>query len=194
MKATMYLSSSNVSCMLATVNTFDIAKPIQHSNSLGIWQTNFERNSVNMNQYFNGIDSPQAKVESVRLIDKNSEGKPSIINKPKSGAGCVRESKQFTSVTSYYNSTHSTSYSATIFNSTALNKKYSKMLLQLSPEHLILIRMILLLRFLSAKSKFKLAFKPYDFKDVIEQYTQGNYSICFLGWAGRFSSMPKIIS
>lgn len=179
MKATMYLSSSNVSCMLATVNTFDITKPINRSNSVGIWQKNFERNSVNMNQFFNGIDSPQAKVESVRLVDEieKSEDKPSIINRPKS----ARESKlTYTSVTSYYNTTQSNCYSTTLFSSATLNKKYSKMLLQLSPEHLILIRMILLLRFLAAKSKFKLAFKPYDFKDVIEQYTQGNNSTVIL--------------
>ena len=51
------------------------------------------------------------------------------------------------------------------------------MLLQLSPEHLILIRTILLLRYWAARQKFKLAFKPYDFKDVIDQYTQGNMDI-----------------
>jgi len=48
---------------------------------------------------------------------------------------------------------------------------------QLSPEHLILIRTILILKYFCAKTKFKLAFKPYDFKDVIEQYTQGNMDI-----------------
>lgn len=53
----------------------------------------------------------------------------------------------------------------------------TSLLLQLSPEHLILIRTILLLKFLASKQKFKLAFKPYDFKDVIEQYTQGNMDV-----------------
>lgn len=53
----------------------------------------------------------------------------------------------------------------------------TSLLLQLSPEHLILIRTILLLKFLASKQKFKLAFKPYNFKDVIEQYTQGNMDV-----------------
>ncbi len=53
----------------------------------------------------------------------------------------------------------------------------STTLAKLSPEHLILIRTILLLKYFAARQKFKLAYKPYDFKDVIEQYTQGNVDI-----------------
>lgn len=41
----------------------------------------------------------------------------------------------------------------------------------------MLIRTLLLIKFFAAKNKFKLAFKPYDFKDVIEQYKQGNADI-----------------
>jgi hypothetical protein len=62
-------------------------------------------------------------------------------------------------------------------SSTSQTNEDPSILLQLSPEHLILIRTILLLKYLAAKNKFKLAFKPYDFKDVIEQYTQGNMDI-----------------
>ena len=53
----------------------------------------------------------------------------------------------------------------------------STTLAKLSPEHLIIIRTILLLKYFAARHKFKLAYKPYDFKDVIEQYTQGNVDI-----------------
>ena len=48
---------------------------------------------------------------------------------------------------------------------------------KLQPKRFILIRNILLLRYFVAKSKFKFAHKPYDFKDVIEQYTQGNMDV-----------------
>jgi hypothetical protein len=62
-------------------------------------------------------------------------------------------------------------------HSSSQSQSNSAILLQLSPEHLILIRTILLIKFFAAKNKFKLAFKPYDFKDVIEQYKQGNADI-----------------
>lgn len=65
----------------------------------------------------------------------------------------------------------------TNFLDLSFSENDSSILLQLSPEHLILIRTILLLRYWTARHKFKLAFKPYDFKDVIDQYTQGNMDI-----------------
>lgn len=48
---------------------------------------------------------------------------------------------------------------------------------KLRPQTVIVIRTILLLRYFAAKTKFKFAHKPYDFKDVIEQYTKGNMDI-----------------
>lgn len=51
-------------------------------------------------------------------------------------------------------------------------------LLKLSSEHLILIRVILFLKYHAAKQNFKSAYKPYDLKDdLIEQYTRGNLDI-----------------
>ncbi len=49
--------------------------------------------------------------------------------------------------------------------------------LKLKPEQLVLIRTLLLLKYFVAKKKFQLANKPYDFNDVIDQYTQGNLDI-----------------
>jgi len=58
-----------------------------------------------------------------------------------------------------------------------LNRRRS-IILQLSTQHLILIRLVLILKFFSAKEKFKSAYKPYDLKDdIIEQYTRGNIDI-----------------
>ena len=63
----------------------------------------------------------------------------------------------------------------------ALCKKESNnaddFLKKLNPKNLIVIRTILLLKFFVAKNKFKFAHKPYDFKDVIDQYTKGNVDI-----------------
>jgi potassium voltage-gated channel KQT-like subfamily protein 5 len=49
--------------------------------------------------------------------------------------------------------------------------------LKVKPDQLILIRILLMIKYFVAKKKFKLAHKPYDFKDVIDQYTQGNLDI-----------------
>ena len=169
MKATMYLSSSNVSCLLATVHTFDISKPI-YSNSLRRLQKSLDRNSYEMNNYFNGIDAPI--VNDAPTMDPESE---ILLNKTEKVINCnitPIKSTKFEPTKSYYNSVSSTN-SITGLATAELSTTFSKMLLQLSPEHFILIRMLLLLKFFAAKTKFKEAFKPYDFKDVIEQYTQG---------------------
>lgn len=48
---------------------------------------------------------------------------------------------------------------------------------KLKPQTIVLLRVIFVLKFFVSKRKFKFAHKPYDFKDVIEQYTQGNMDI-----------------
>lgn len=64
-----------------------------------------------------------------------------------------------------------------LVNSNQSNRK-SSILLKLSPEHLILIRTILCLKYFAAKKNFKSAYKPYDLKDdLIEQYARGNLDI-----------------
>lgn len=147
MKATLVLTSSNASCLLATVKTFDISKPI-YSISLRRLQKTLDGNCIEMNNYFNGIDAP--------LAEKNGDDLTEPLNKKNDNQN-----------------TTSSTYSVTGLTPAELSTTYSKMLLDLSPEHLILIRLLLLLKFFAARSKFKEAFKPYDFKDVIEQYTQG---------------------
>jgi hypothetical protein len=101
----------------------------------------------------NIVNLDEQRPDEAKLLSNN----PTSIN-PSGGVA---------SGTSAHLSSHSSSQS----------QSNSAILLQLSPEHLILIRTILLIKFFAAKNKFKLAFKPYDFKDVIEQYKQGNADI-----------------
>ncbi len=57
------------------------------------------------------------------------------------------------------------------------SENYDFLFRKLRPQTIVMIRSILLLKFFVAKNKFKFAHKPYDFKDVIEQYTKGNMDI-----------------
>jgi hypothetical protein len=168
--------------MLATIDTFDISNPI-HSSNLRRLQKEYIRNMADMNEYFTGIDAPTIhRSESERLIAEKKAEKPlrreGSEHSLKSNKSGKRQLKQFTPINTYYNTTMS-SYSPSVFNPDELSSKYSKILIQLSPEHLILIRTILTLKFMAAKTRFKLAYKPYDFKDVIEQYSQGNKKLCY---------------
>jgi hypothetical protein len=155
MKATMYLSSSSASSLLATVKTFDVSKPI-YSESLRKLQQSLDDNCIELNSYFSSIDKPAAEYGPVN--DKIKD--------------------QFRKNTSYISQTDKNQFTvqSTIYSTLGLDPNdlgTAQMLLELSPEHLIIIRLVLMLKFYVAKTKFKHAFKPYDFKDVIEQYTQG---------------------
>lgn len=164
MKATLFLSSSNLSSLIATVATFDLSKPI-YSTSLRRLKQHLD--SINLNDdkssFFLGLDSPQKdKLFEIPNRLKESEIKQEIV---------FDENSKFLNQRLSYEPC-----SSVVSNYSHSSREY-EILMKLSPEHLLLIRTILILKFFRAKQKFKLAFKPYDFKDVIEQYTQGNMDI-----------------
>lgn len=165
MKATLFLSSSKLSSLIATVATFDLSKPI-YSTSLRRLKQHLD--SINLNNddrffFFKGLDSPQ-KEKFVEIGDELKE------NETKDEPFVNEESKFLKKRPSFDHC------SSVVSNYSHTSREYS-ILMKLSPEHLLIIRTILILKFFRAKQKFKLAFKPYDFKDVIEQYTQGNMDI-----------------
>ena len=53
----------------------------------------------------------------------------------------------------------------------------SKVLHNIDPRAITILRLLLILKFFVAKRKFVIAHQPYNFKDVIEQYTKGNMDI-----------------
>jgi hypothetical protein len=57
----------------------------------------------------------------------------------------------------------------------AKNIEYIKK--KVRPKQLIVIRLLLILKFFVAQSKFKFAHKPYDFNDAHKQYTKDNMDI-----------------
>ena len=166
MKATLFLSSSNLSSLIATVATFDLSKPIystslrrlkQHLDSINL------SNDDNKYFYFKGLDSPQNK-KFAEIGDELKE------NEIKDEHFVNEESK-------FLKKRQSLDHCSSVVSSYSHTSREYSILMKLSPEHLLIIRTILILKFFRAKQKFKLAFKPYDFKDVIEQYTQGNMDI-----------------
>jgi potassium voltage-gated channel KQT-like subfamily member 1 len=191
-KAAMFISSSNASCLAATINTFDISKPI-YSSSLRRLRKFLDASCSELNTYFSGLDSQYKPLEPGQLPSEQIEGEQKVTNatgdKTFTGDASKKLLRMYSSgpysTTGTNYDTYSTSFSQTNTINGYLNMKSSSdgtgeansILLQLSPEHLILIRTILLLKFYAAKTKFKEAFKPYDFKDVIEQYTQGNMDV-----------------
>ncbi|CAF0808994.1 unnamed protein product [Brachionus calyciflorus] len=181
MKATLSMSSSNVSCLVATVATFDISKPI-YSTSLRRLKRHLDSvNSANeeMNSYFVGLDSPKDTLLSSKenKPDRNLE-KNQIYNQK--DFVFIDSSDEMEAKNEVNELKKMNSPTRPLYNQLSSESNYSNdesILMKLSPEHLIIIRTILLLKFFRAQKKFKLAFKPYDFKDVIEQYTQGNMDI-----------------
>ena len=153
MKVTLVLSTSKSSCLAATISTFDLSKPL-YSSSLRRLQKHLDPSSNSHNEYFSNLDSPDSNTHAKKQPEIECKNKTHI------------------SKDTYSNNSNNFNFSLNSFS-----ENDSSVLLQLSPEHLILIRTILLLRFWAARQKFKLAFKPYDFKDVIDQYTQGNMDI-----------------
>ena len=210
MKATLQISTSNTSCLIATVSTFDISKSF-YSTSLRRLKKHFDASSSSHynTRVFYGLD---AKYNSNNDLSKNTENnengerereKESTEKRspPPPPPTATSASAPVTSSSAYFLNTAAkdvdfdlkqqrrrtlTFGGASRASNSSANVSHgggggdgegSSILLQLSPEHLILIRTILLLKYFAAKNKFKQAFKPYDFKDVIEQYTQGNMDI-----------------
>lgn len=162
MKATIFISSSNVACLVATVSTFDISKPI-YSSSLRRLKKRLDSTSnydelINL---FNGLDGPAIIHNSNQEEETKAEFK--LFEKEDEDI-CIQ--KEYPSVTLRNNSDlqlnkHQSGSSSNVTSNTA---EENSVLMQLSPEHLMLIRTILLLKYFVAKRKFKIAFKPYDFK------------------------------
>ena len=186
MKASCFLSSSNMSSLIATVKTFDISKPIVSQSLRRLKKAIDSGNGEEMSQYFVGLDQPAVKHESNSVhikqngdvihdknIESNNLEEETLFSVGEETNRLLNiedtlSKNDFKFVNNYLSSHSSVGHSS---------NEETSLMLQLSAEHLILIRTILLLKFLAAKQKFKLAFKPYDFKDVIEQYTQGNMDV-----------------
>lgn len=128
MKTTLVLSPSKASSLIATLNTFDLSKPLNNKRQISLRNDILLRSSSSQNG------------KNDELNNKNED--------------CSEHLLKDDSV------------------------RRSSILLQLSSEHLISIRLIFLLKYFAAKAKFKSAYKPYDFKDdLIEQYARGNLDI-----------------
>lgn len=185
MKASLFLSSSNMSSLIATIKTFDISKPIVSQSLRRLKKAIDSGNSEEISQYFMGLDQPVKKEPNDEKLKFNGDLIHADQNQRKDFEEDLlypvsEESNRLISdedtltrndlkfVNNYLSSHSSVGHSS---------NEETSLMLQLSAEHLILIRTILLLKFLASKQKFKLAFKPYDFKDVIEQYTQGNMDV-----------------
>lgn len=188
MKATIFISSSNVSCLVATVSTFDVSKPI-YSSSLRRLKRRLDSNSYNyeeMASFFGGLDAPTVRLE--RTPDKqrpgfglgpigDDEDEEAALNRvsasssagiatnqdPAQNSVSMRNQQQEQQEQPLLQRQSSSRYDGSSHSSNATTHDDS-VLMQLSPEHLMLIRTILLLKFFVARRKFKLAFKPYDFK------------------------------
>lgn len=183
MKATLFISSSNSCCLAATVATFDLSKPM-YSTSLRRLKKHLDSTSSGHNEIFSGLDSqydPSTNKSSPTKSTGNNENSynPNFTINSIDGKEVLNNLEAEKLKLGMRQDSHSTNskYSMYYSHSSSASQNEESILLQLSPEHLILIRTILLLKFFAAKHKFKQAFKPYDFKDVIEQYTQGNMDI-----------------
>ena len=183
MKATLFISSSNSCCLAATVATFDLSKPM-YSTSLRRLKKHLDSTSSGHNEIFSGLDSQYDQIANKSSPTKSTGNNENSFNPNftinsidgKEVLNNLEEEKLKLGMRQDSHSTNS-KYSTYYSHSSSASQNEESILLQLSPEHLILIRTILLLKFFAAKHKFKQAFKPYDFKDVIEQYTQGNMDI-----------------
>jgi hypothetical protein len=179
MKATINVTPESTSCLIATISTFNLSKPI-YSSSLRRLKKNLDSTngqlSEEVNMYFSGLDpKPNHKSNSggnhVRSFSESEADNPNHQN-----IQIITEhslESENTATTMPLISSHDSSYSQSNSN----HQKNAAILMQLSPEHWILIRTILIMKYFAARNKFKLAFKPYDFKDVIDQYKQGNTDI-----------------
>ena len=170
LKAINSISPSETSRLIPTINTFDISKPFASSSSSRLKKNLDPVKTFEISKnVFSGLDSSGSIRLEKKLFSK-TEPEDIFIDEIKEENN---EEKHLIDKTT--KSQHDNNMDDVI--ETSANPEQSSILLLLSFEHVLLIRTILLLKYFSAKHKFKLAFKPYDFKDVIEQYTQGNMDI-----------------
>jgi hypothetical protein len=93
MKATIFISSSNVSCLVATVSTFDVSKPI-YSSSLRRLKRRLESTSSStydeLATMFYGLDAPTVHADDGQ---SSRNKRPSIVNMAGSSGGDDEEEK-----------------------------------------------------------------------------------------------------
>lgn len=194
MKATIFISSSNVSCLVATVSTFDVSKPI-YSSSLRRLKRRLDSSSNSnydeLTALFGGLDAPTVRLDPAPVP---------VAKRPGFGLGSDEEEEDGLHGIAASSSTTSPNQESAgqadqqrnhqspspptppspqqqpliqrqmsarpegSSHSSNATTHDDSVLMQLSPEHLMLIRTILLIKFFVARRKFKLAFKPYDFK------------------------------
>jgi hypothetical protein len=163
MKATAYVHPDNLPILMATVKTFDISKEIHET-------VHHRLSSIKKVKNMNGEVSPKKKSEEETeafLFDSKA--------KDNNDTDDVFEQKIGDLLKDAYcelNCGTKKNYSEDGEETYEEMCQKCNLLMKLTPEHLISIRIILILKYFAASSKFKKANEPYNFKDVIQQYNQ----------------------